>query len=91
MKRLAINTNGNTITSFAGELNLTGVGDYLSLSLYIYIYIYIRVCVCVCVCLASISSLTTISLNNMNMFCLRIFIYVILSYRIDFMVSSENC
>ena len=36
MKRLAINANGNTITSFAGELNPTGAGEY--------------VCVCVCVC-----------------------------------------
>ena len=36
MKRLAINANGNTITSFAGELNPTGVGEY------IYIYIYMR-------------------------------------------------
>ena len=35
MKRLAINANGNTITSFARELNPTGggVGEY------IYIYI----------------------------------------------------
>ena len=45
MKRLAINANGNTITSFAGKLKPTGVGEYisfsLSLSLYIYIYIYI--------------------------------------------------
>ena len=43
MKRLAINANGNTITSFAGELKPTGVGEYLSLlssTLYIYIYIY---------------------------------------------------
>ena len=37
MKRLAINANGNTITSFAGELNPTRVGEYI----YIYIYIYI--------------------------------------------------
>ena len=36
MKRLAINANGNTITSFAGELNPTGVGEY------IYIYILKR-------------------------------------------------
>ena len=34
MKRLAINANGNTIPSFAGELNPT---------LYIYIYIYIYI------------------------------------------------
>ena len=54
MKRIAINANGNTITSFAGELSPTGSGEYLSLSLslslYIYIYIYIYICVCVCVC-----------------------------------------
>ena len=37
MKRLAINANGNTITSSAGELNPTGAGEY----------IYICVCVCV--------------------------------------------
>ena len=35
MKRLTINANGNTITSFARELNPTGVGEY------IYIYIYL--------------------------------------------------
>ena len=37
MKRLAINANGFTITSFARELNLTWVGVYI----YIYIYIYV--------------------------------------------------
>ena len=31
MKRLAINANGNTITSFARELNPTQVGEYISL------------------------------------------------------------
>ena len=31
-----MNANGNTITSFARELNPTGVGEYI----YIYIYIY---------------------------------------------------
>ena len=31
MKRLAINANGNTITSFARELNPTGVGEYISI------------------------------------------------------------
>ena len=35
-----MNANGNTITSFARELNPTGAGEYLSLSIYIYIYIY---------------------------------------------------
>ena len=35
MKSLAINPNGNAITSFAKVLNLPGVGEY------IYIYIYI--------------------------------------------------
>ena len=30
MKRLAINVNGNMITSFARELNPTGVGEYIS-------------------------------------------------------------
>ena len=37
LKRLAINANANTITSFARELNPPGVGEYI----YIYIYIYI--------------------------------------------------
>ena len=31
MKRLAINANGNTITSFTEELNPMGVGKYISL------------------------------------------------------------
>ena len=47
MKRLAINANGNTITSFAREINPTWVGEYISFKcsdiyIYIYIYIYIR-------------------------------------------------
>ena len=44
MKRLAINANGNAITSFARELNPTGVWKYIYIYthlLYIYIYIYI--------------------------------------------------
>ena len=55
IKRLAVNANGNTITSFARELNPTGVGEYIYI--YIYIYIYMCVCVgerereCVCVCM----------------------------------------
>ena len=52
----------------------------------IYIYIYMCVCECVCVCvcvyLGSISSLMHISLNNIDMFCLHIFVYV-LSQLID--------
>ena len=49
MKRLAINANGNTITSFAGELNPTWIEEYLSiyLSIYLYIYIYIYIYVCI--------------------------------------------
>ena len=31
MKRIVINAYGNTITSFARELNPTGVGEYISL------------------------------------------------------------
>ena len=48
-------------------------------NLYIYIYIYVCVCVCVCVCvyLSRIFLLMHISLNNMDMFCLHIFVYVI--------------
>ena len=45
MKRLAINANGNTITSFTRELNPMRVREYIYLySIYIYIYIYICVC-----------------------------------------------
>ena len=29
IKRLAINANGNTITSFAGKLNPTGIEKYI--------------------------------------------------------------
>ena len=55
-------------------------------NIYIYIYIYIYN-VCVCVYLSSISSLMHISLNNVDIFCLYIFVYVLLGCRIDFMVS----
>ena len=41
-KRLAIDTNGNTITSTPENSTPRGLG-----SIYIYIYIYICVCVCV--------------------------------------------
>ena len=47
MKRLAVNANGNMITSFARELNPTGIGEYIYLYshiiyiLYILYYIYI--------------------------------------------------
>ena len=40
MKRLAINANGNMITSFAGELNPTVEYIYIYIQ-HIYIYIYI--------------------------------------------------
>ena len=60
-----IYANGNTITSFARELNPTGVGEYIYIychpqtdlfrSIWThqcgYIYIHIHVCVCVCMCL----------------------------------------
>ena len=39
-------------------------------------YIYICVCVCVCVCVCSIPSLMHISLNNIDMLGLHIFVYV---------------
>ena len=58
-RALQINANGNTITSFARELNPTGVWEYIYIynhpqtnlfrSIRIYIYIYICVCVYVCV------------------------------------------
>ena len=40
MKSLAINVNGNAITSFARELNPTGVGEYI----YLYIVIHRQIC-----------------------------------------------
>ena len=55
MKRLAINANGNTITSFTGELNPTG-GRGVYIYIYIYIYIYMCVCVCVFINLSSLSA-----------------------------------
>ena len=60
--------------------------------IYIYIYIYMCVCVCVCVCvyLGSIYSLMHISLNNVRIFCLYIYIYMLLSCHIDFMVLGWN-
>ena len=66
--------------------------------LYIYIYMCVCLCVCVCVCtctnvcvyLGSISSLIYISLNNIDILCLEIFVYIPSSCRIDFMVSSGN-
>ena len=36
-----IYTNGNTITSFARELNPTGVGEHIYIYIYIYIYVYV--------------------------------------------------
>ena len=50
MKRLAINANGNTITSFVRELNPMGVGEYIYINIYINIYVCVCVCVCVCMC-----------------------------------------
>ena len=57
-------------------------------------------CVCVCVCvkiymcvyvyLASISSLMHISWKNVDKFCLHLFVYILSSCRIDFMVSDGN-
>ena len=48
-------------------------------------------CVCVCVCVfGQISSLMHISLNNKDIFCLLIFVYVLLSCCIDFMISGWN-
>ena len=38
--------------------------------------------------LGSISSLMHISLNNIDIFCLHNFVYVLSSYRIEFMVSN---
>ncbi len=65
-------------------------------------YVCMYVC-CVCVCyvcnlclcmyvyvyLGSISSLMHISLNVIDMFCLHIFVYVLSSCQIDFIVSSN--
>ena len=41
MKSLAINANGDAITSFAKELNPTGVGEYIYIYIYSHIYIYV--------------------------------------------------
>ena len=49
MKEPCIYANDNTFTSFARELNPTGVGEY--------IYIYIYVCVCVCVMQMDVNSI----------------------------------
>ncbi len=67
MKTLAINANGNTITSFAREHNPTGVGGiYIYLSIYLSIYIYIYMCVCVCVC------------THVNTYAIYLIIYIVL-------------
>ena len=47
-------------------------------------------CVCVCVYLGSISSLIHIGLNNIDILCLRIFLLIIWSRRIDFIISVGN-
>ena len=38
-EELCIYANGNTITSFAREVNPTGVGEHIYIYIYIYIYI----------------------------------------------------
>ena len=48
--------------------------------IYIYIYIY----------MGSIYSWIHISLNNEDIFCLHIFIHILLSQRIDIMVAGGN-
>ena len=58
---------------------------YIYISSYIYIYIYIYMCVCVCVCVC-----VCISLNNIDMFCLHTFVYILPTYRTDFMLSGGN-
>ena len=42
------------------------------------------VCVCVCVYFGTISSLTQISLNIIDIFCLHIFLLILSYCRIDF-------
>ena len=44
----------------------------------------------VCLYLGSISSFAHISLNNIDLFCLHIFIYLVSSCRIDFIVFGVN-
>ena len=53
-------------------------------SIYIYIYIYKWIFI-------MIDRKIDISLNNIHIFCLRIFVYALSSYRIDFMVTGRNC
>ena len=43
-----------------------------------------------CVYLDSISSLIHISLNNIDMFYIHIFVYVLSSFQIDFIVCNQN-
>ena len=53
-------------------------------------YMCVCVCACVCVYLGCISSLIHISLNNIDMFCRHILVYVLSSCRINFIVSGGN-
>ena len=55
-----------------------------------FVCVFACICLCACVYLGSISSLKHISLNNVDIFCRHIFVYVLLIFRIDFMVSGAN-
>ena len=52
-----------------------------------YIYIYTYMCVCVWVYLGSISSLIHTCSDNIDILCLHIFVFILSSRHIDFMVS----
>ena len=61
------------------------------MSIYIYVYIYMRVCLCTCVWyLGSISSLKHTWLNNIDILCLHVFVFILSSRCIDFMVSGGD-
>ena len=68
MKRLPINANSNTITSFARELNPMAVGEY--------IYIYIYMCVCVCETDRQTETATESDREIESVFCTYLFIYL---------------
>ena len=61
---------------------------------HVYIYMCVCVCVCACVCvcvwLGSISSLRHIWLNNIDDFCLHIFVLIRSNWFMDVIISSRN-
>ena len=56
----------------------------------IYICVCVYVCVCLYVYLGFISSLVQISLNNIDILYLHIFLYIFSSHQIGFIVLEGN-